>query len=51
MGDTAQIQILNDGEADASTEVTRKSASPNLSTSVDLARQLLSAISKLPVCR
>ncbi|MFZ0747387.1 MAG: hypothetical protein WAM85_23490 [Terracidiphilus sp.] len=46
IGDRAQIQILNDGEADPPTEVRRTSDSPkNLFTSVDLARELLAAIS------
>ena len=46
IGDTAQIQILNDGEADPPTKVTRTSdSSKNLFTSVDLARELLTAIS------
>jgi hypothetical protein len=46
IGDIAQIQILNEGEADPPTEVTRTSESPNnLFSNVDQARQLLSAIS------
>lgn len=45
IGDTAQIQVLSDGEADPPAEVTRTSRSPNnLFSSVDQARQLLSAI-------
>lgn len=46
IGDTAQIQILSEGETDPPTEVTRTSESPkNLFSNVDQARQLLSAIS------
>ncbi|MDE3201963.1 MAG: hypothetical protein KGN79_13695 [Acidobacteriota bacterium] len=46
IGDSVQIQILNDGEADPPTAVRRTSDSPkNLFTSVDLARELLTAIS------
>jgi hypothetical protein len=46
IGDTAQIQILNDGEADSPTEVTRTSESPNnLFANVARARELLSAVS------
>jgi hypothetical protein len=46
IGDTAQIEVLNDGEADPPTEVSRTSESPkNLFSNVDQARQLLSAIS------
>jgi hypothetical protein len=46
IGDTTQIQILNDGAADPPTEVRRTSDSPNnLFANVDLARELLTAIS------
>ena len=46
IGDTTNIQVLNDGEADPPTEVRRTSESPkNLFSNVDQARQLLSAIS------
>ena len=46
IGDTTEIQVLNDGEADAPTEVRRTSESPkNLFSNVDQARKLLSAIS------
>jgi len=46
IGDTAQIQVLDDGEADPPTAVRRTSESPkNLFSNVDQARQLLTAIS------
>jgi hypothetical protein len=45
LGDTAQICILDDGEADPPTEVTRTSESPNnLFANADSAREALSAI-------
>jgi hypothetical protein len=46
IGDIAQIQVLNDGEADSPSEVRRTSESPkNLFSNVDEARRLLQAIS------
>ena len=47
VGDTAQIRILSDGEADPPTKVTRTSESPNnLFADAEQARLLLAAISK-----
>ena len=46
IGDTAQIQVLNDGEADPPTKVRKTSESPkNLFSNIDDARKLLSAVS------
>lgn len=46
IGDTAKVEVLDDGETDSPTKVERSTErSTNLFSSVDHARQLLSAIS------